>query len=86
MANRTPDQPLTPEQLEGLRQRFARMIITGLSDAYHAACASVQDGTGRKTAEGGVHSGVGAGVAAVEEGKVARPMTIDRLFSRVEED
>jgi hypothetical protein len=46
----------------------------------------VQDGTGRKTAEGGVHSGVGAGVAAVEEGKVARPMTIDRLFSRVEED
>jgi hypothetical protein len=37
MANGTADQPLNQEQLEDLRQRFARMSITALSDAYHAA-------------------------------------------------
>jgi hypothetical protein len=37
MANRTSDRRLTLEQLKTLRQRFARMSITGLSDAYHAA-------------------------------------------------
>ena len=32
-----PDAPLTPEQLASLRERFARMSLTGLADAYYAA-------------------------------------------------
>jgi hypothetical protein len=36
MANKSPDA-LTPEDLEKLRQRFAKLSTTGLSDAYHAA-------------------------------------------------
>lgn len=32
-----PDHPLTPEQLGALRQRFSRMSITALYDAYYAA-------------------------------------------------
>ena len=40
MANKwrmTAGPPLTPEQLANLRQRFARMSLTGLADAYYAA-------------------------------------------------
>jgi hypothetical protein len=37
MANKTADAPLTSEQLAALRQRFARMSLTGLADAYYAA-------------------------------------------------
>jgi hypothetical protein len=36
MAKQPPDA-LTPEDLEKLRQRFSKLSITGLSDAYHAA-------------------------------------------------
>ena len=37
MAKDHKDHPLRPEDLAALRHRFARMSITGLSDAYHAA-------------------------------------------------
>lgn len=37
MAKKPPDAPLSPEQLAALRQRFARMSLTGLTDAYYAA-------------------------------------------------
>jgi hypothetical protein len=37
MANALKDHPLGPQDLAALPQRFARMSITGLSDAYHAA-------------------------------------------------
>jgi hypothetical protein len=37
MAKYPGDAPLTPEQLAALRQRFARMSLTGLADAYYAA-------------------------------------------------
>ena len=31
------DQPLSNQELEELRQRFSRMSMTALADAYHAA-------------------------------------------------
>ena len=37
MANKAADAPLTSEQLAAFRQRFARMSLTGLADAYYAA-------------------------------------------------
>ena len=37
MAKKAEDTPLNPEQLATLRQRFARMSLTGLADAYYAA-------------------------------------------------
>jgi hypothetical protein len=37
MANEPGDAPLNPDQLAALRQRFARMSLTGLTDAYYAA-------------------------------------------------
>jgi hypothetical protein len=36
MANKN-DRPLTPEQIQNLRQQFARLSVTALYDAYHAA-------------------------------------------------
>ena len=32
-----PDPPLNAEQLANLRRQFARLSVTGLYDAYHAA-------------------------------------------------
>ena len=37
MANKPGDRPLISEQLAALGQRFARMSLTGLADAYYAA-------------------------------------------------
>jgi len=37
LAKAAQDPPLSPEQLAALRQRFARMSLTGLADAYYAA-------------------------------------------------
>lgn len=37
MANKPADEPFTSQQLGALRQRFARMSLTGLADAYYAA-------------------------------------------------
>jgi len=36
-ADPPPDRPLSPDQLESLRQQFARLSLTGLYDAYQAA-------------------------------------------------
>lgn len=43
----SPDRPLSAQQLDELRQRFSRMSMTGLYDAYHAAwtrCKMERDG------------------------------------------
>ncbi|HTS32265.1 MAG TPA: hypothetical protein VMH81_40630 [Bryobacteraceae bacterium] len=42
-----PDPPLTPEQLADLRRQFAKLSLTSLYDAYHAAwlrCKAERDG------------------------------------------
>jgi len=49
MANNPADAPLTPEQLAALRQRFARMSLTGLADAYNAAWLRCKMEPGGKT-------------------------------------
>ncbi len=45
--NSGPDDRMTPEQLADLRRQFAKLSLTSLYDAYHAAwlrCKAERDG------------------------------------------
>lgn len=70
MANKPADEPFTSQQLGALRQRFARMSLTGLADCLLRRLAAMQDGARRKATESGLHTGTGAGVEGVAERRV----------------